>query len=267
MPEGPEVGKVVKGLKFLEGKEIKAIFRTPLRPYILDDSFYNAIGDRIVSVSRLGKFIIFNHESSRKSVIHLSFTGCFSKQVVDYLAIKMYMDDESVLYFSDRRGLAKLRNLSEEEFKKDATLKAHKVDGLDSSKEELLDRFKYLRGRGVRKELKPFLLDFHNVCGIGNIYGSEICFESKLNPKVKFCDLTDEDLERLAAATKFILKRAYEAGGSSIESFVDLDGKPGHAQDFHMVYHKEVCPNCGTRIVQFKQDGRTTFYCPTCQGE
>ena len=190
----------------------------------------------------------------------------FTKTPTEYLALKFFLDNEEILYFSDRRGLARIRTLTQQEFEADVTLKAHKVDGLSSSKEEILAQLQNLKNRGIKKELKPFLLDYHNICGIGNIYGSEICYEMKLSPKTKFCDLTDEQLVRLATVIQVILKRAYAAGGSSIESFINIDEEIGSAQKYHKVYQKDICSDCGARIISFKQDGRTTFYCPVCQG-
>ena len=140
------------------------------------------------------------------------------------------------------------------------------MDGLSSSKEDILAQLQDLRNRGIKKELKPFLLDYHYICGIGNIYSSEICFDAKIHPKKKFCDLSDEQLIQLSISIPLILRRAYFAGGSSIESFIHMDGKIGDAQKYHKVYHKEICSDCGARIISFKQDGRTTFYCPNCQG-
>lgn len=266
MPEAPEVQVIVDDLQFLVGREIKAIFRTPSRPWIVNKALPSIISDKIVEVYRLGKFIVICHESTKKTVIHLSFTGLFSKTEVDYLALKFFLDNGSSLYFSDRRGLSRVRAMSNKDFLNDSTLKSHKVDGLSSSRDEIFFRLLELKNRNISRELKPLLLDFNHICGIGNIYGSEICYEMKVNPRTKFNTLSDDQLEKLAIAIQVVLRRAYAAGGSSIETFSSLSGKLGDAQKYHKVYGKQVCGDCGSRILSFKQSGRTTYYCPTCQG-
>ena len=265
MPEAAEVAVLRDGLEGkLLNRKITMLSRFAERSWVVDKDILNILNDKIVSVDRIGKFIILSHESTRKTLIHLSFTGSFSNEPKEFLALKFKLDDGSSLYYSDRRGLSKIRNLSAEELKQNKTLSAHKVDGLSSSVDTI---YATLKGISSNKELKPFLLDYHNICGIGNIYGSEICHEIRVSPKKKFNDLNDEQLHALAAAIKSVLEGAYTAGGSSIEDFVTLNGEKGHAQDYHKVYHKSICPDCGSRILSIKQDNRATFYCPKCQKE
>lgn len=266
MPEGPEIAKVVDSLQFMRGHTIESLYLSTSRPWILKMSPSDVLHDKITNISRVGKFIIWEHLSERRTIIHLSFTGTFSQKVQKFFAMQLTLEDGTKVNFADKRGLSIWRNVSKEEFEADSTLRAHKVDGLSSSTQEIFSRLVALNKKGIKKELKPFLLDYHNICGIGNIYGSEICFEAKLSPKKRFCDLDEEELKRLTQTISFILKRAYQLGGSSIETFSDYLDNEGHAQDLHKVYSKEVCQLCGTRILSFKQDGRTTYYCPCCQG-
>ena len=267
MPEAAEVQVITDNLQFLVGRKVRGIFRGVKRPWIAPINLPRIINNRIESIDRVGKFIVLSLESSDKFVMHLSFTGSFSFSGTDFLALKFFLDDGQKLCFSDKRGLAKMRFMSDFEYKNDKTLSSHKVDALSSSVEKIYERLLYLKSKGVKKELKPFLLDYNYICGIGNIYASEICFHAKLNPRIRFNNLSEESLRILASSISFILLRAYKAGGSSIESFSDLFDNIGHAQEYHKVYHKEVCTECGQRILSFSQNGRTTFYCPECQKE
>lgn len=264
MPEGPEVQVIVDGLQPMVGQRIRGLYRGCERVHVMYPDFLKVLGRRISTIRRVGKFIVWDFDNSSKLLIHLSFTGHFSYKPASPLVCKFYFDAHKPLCFSDKRGLAKLRFLTEEQYLNNATLNAHKVDALDSSQEEILDRLQSLHGR-VKKQLKPFLLDYNYICGIGNIYGSEICFHAGLSPFISFSDLTEEDLLILSKSIKFIIQRAYLHGGSSIESFSDLSDKEGHAQDYHKVYHKVVCVDCGSRIERAKQSMRSTFYCRHCQ--
>lgn len=266
MPEGPEVQVIVDGLRKFEGQTIQGVSVTPERPWILDKHFPQRIGDKILHVTRRGKFILIEHESSGYTVVHLSFTGMFLDSPKEFLALKFFMDSGEVLYFHDKRGLSRWRCMTPEEVLKDQTLSKHGIDGLTSTVQEISARLHKLQERPRRTELKPFLLDYHNICGIGNIYGSEICFASKLSPFVSFSALTEEELQRLSIAIPLVLRRAYSAGGSSVEDFNDVRGVRGKAQELHKVYNQLICQECGGPIVQVKQAGRSTYYCPKCQG-
>ena len=57
-----------------------------------------------------------------------------------------------------------------------------------------------------RKNIKNYLLDQKFVSGIGNIYASEILFESKINPKKKSCDLSDQELRNIVKYSNNLLK-------------------------------------------------------------
>lgn len=267
MPEGPEVQVIVDALQpLLSNTTIAGIARVPERNWVVAQSLIQAIGDKILSVSRLGKFIVLTHLSTRRTVIHLSFTGHFSLSPVDFMACKLYLDNETVVYFSDKRGLGKLRNMSHDEFVKDKTLSSHTTDGLLASEGEIYTVLSQVKIKRINREIKPFLTDYKYICGIGNIYASEICFATAINPKTKVSELSEDQLRNLSSTIKTILTTAYQAGGSSIESFSSINNQKGHAQEFHKVYHKDFCEICGSKILSFKQEGRTTFYCPKCQG-
>lgn len=265
MPEGPEVQVITSSLKKFEGKKIVAVQRFVERPWVFQADPSSLIGRRLERIDRLGKFIIFNLDADYLMVSHLSFTGSYQMHKDDFSGFMLLFNNNSRLFYSDKRGLGKLRVMTRDELARDKTLSAHVLDGLRASPAEIYDRLYYLRNKGVKKELKPFLLDYHYICGIGNIYGSEIAFHAGLSPFKKFNTLSDDELTRLSTSISFILKRAYNAGGSSIESFTDLNSNPGHAQDYHAVYFKDICPECGERIMQIQQDKRSTFYCPNCQ--
>ena len=65
------------------------------------------------------------------------------------------------------------------------------------------------------------------------------------------------------------VRRAIEAGGSSLRDYVQTDGELGYFQHHWAVYDRagEACPgcSCGGAIRRIVQSGRSTFYCPTRQ--
>jgi len=66
---------------------------------------------------------------------------------------------------------------------------------------------------------------------------------------------------------KLILKKAIEAGGSSLKDFVNTDGDPGHFMVQTKVYDRKdlPCKVCKTPIKQIVQGQRSTYFCSQCQ--
>jgi len=60
---------------------------------------------------------------------------------------------------------------------------------------------------------------------------------------------------------------AYQGSTFNIQPFQNPEGIEGSAQNWHKVYAKEtqLCQNCKTKISRIKQNGRSTFFCPSCQ--
>jgi formamidopyrimidine-DNA glycosylase len=114
---------------------------------------------------------------------------------------------------------------------------------------------------------KQFLLAGQAVVGVGNIYCSESLFEAGIHPAKSAGKLTRPQCARLAAAVRLILKKAIDAGGSSLKDFVKSDGEPGHFMLQTKVYDRkdQACKVCKTLIKQIAQGQRSTYFCPQCQ--
>jgi formamidopyrimidine-DNA glycosylase len=123
--------------------------------------------------------------------------------------------------------------------------------------------------------LKAALLDQKVVAGLGNIYVCETLFRAHLSPKRKASTIADrhgapnDRAGRLADAIKAVLKDAIDAGGSSLRDHRRPDGSLGDFQHNFQVYDREgvPCPTRGCKgaIKRIVQNGRSTFFCPTCQ--
>jgi formamidopyrimidine-DNA glycosylase len=66
-----------------------------------------------------------------------------------------------------------------------------------------------------------------------------------------------------------VLQDAIKAGGSSLRDHKLTDGGLGMFQHNFRVYDREgeACrtPGCRGTVKRIVQNGRSTFYCPTCQ--
>jgi len=125
----------------------------------------------------------------------------------------------------------------------------------------------YQHSRNRTVAVKQFLLAGQAVVGVGNIYCSESLFKAGIHPAKPAGKLTRPQCVRLAEAVRFILKKAIDAGGSSLKDFVNSDGDPGHFMVQTKVYDRkdQPCKVCKTPIKQIVQGQRSTYFCPTCQ--
>jgi formamidopyrimidine-DNA glycosylase len=122
--------------------------------------------------------------------------------------------------------------------------------------------------RGRKLAIKAALLNQTLLAGVGNIYADEALHRAGLRPRRQAGRLTRPDLERLRLALRAVLEKAIQLGGSSVSDYVDADGVRGFFQLEHRVYQRtgEPCRTCKTSIRRIVVAGRSTHYCPTCQG-
>jgi len=91
-----------------------------------------------------------------------------------------------------------------------------------------------------KTKIKPLLMDQSFISGIGNLYAAEILFRAKIDPRRPAQSLTVEEKEALYKETKKVLRSAITYGGSSIDDYVRLSGKPGNYLQFHRVMEERV---------------------------
>ena len=128
---------------------------------------------------------------------------------------------------------------------------------------------------GKKTSLKAALLDQTVVAGLGNIYVCEALFRAHLSPKRQASTIADRQgtpnahAAALVEAIKKVLNDAIAAGGSSLRDHRRTDGDLGMFQHSFLVYDREgeTCPTrgCKGKVRRLVQNGRSTFWCPSCQ--
>ncbi|MDQ1389844.1 MAG: formamidopyrimidine-DNA glycosylase [Acidobacteriaceae bacterium] len=121
--------------------------------------------------------------------------------------------------------------------------------------------------RGRKTPIKSALLNQKLLRGVGNIYADESLFRAGIRPRRRASTLTRDQLARLLASVKEVLREAIALGGSSISDYVDADGEEGFFQLKHRVYGREAepCLLCKKPIKRIVIAGRSSHYCSTCQ--
>ena len=110
--------------------------------------------------------------------------------------------------------------------------------------------------RRDRRQLHPLLRDQRALAGIGRAHANEILWEARLLPFRLSTDLTDGEIETLAAAISDDLERAL---------VLRLAGK-GDADVYRIHGHfGDPCPRCGETLRRVDFEEHTITYCPSCQ--
>ncbi len=121
--------------------------------------------------------------------------------------------------------------------------------------------------RGRKTPIKSALLNQKLLSGVGNIYADESLFRAGIRPRRRAASLTHAELRKLHVALQAVLREAIKLGGSSVNDYVDAEGREGFFQFRHRVYGREgkPCLVCGTPIKRIVIAGRSSHYCPHCQ--
>src|SRR5205823_3164366 len=106
-------------------------------------------------------------------------------------------------------------------------------DAWISPKEELISSLRHIKGF-----LKPALLSQKVIAGLGNIYVDEALHEAKLHPKKVGARLRPAQWSLLTDSIKKVLADSIEAGGTSFQNYVDIDGGRGGFKARLSVYGK-----------------------------
>lgn len=221
------------------------------------------VGQKIESLERRGKYLIFRLSNSRSLIVHLRMTGVLlldPEEVDRYARAIFHLSNGHRLVFSDRRRLGVLWLVD------DAS------DVICKLGPEPLDRRftpDILEQRLSRHHIpiKAALLDQCIVAGIGNMYADEALFAARIHPLRKTDDLSPEEVRTLHNSIRRILRAAIGSKGASVDTYVRPEGELGTAHSDFKVAHKggEPCPVCGCPIERIVVQNRGTYFCPRCQ--
>lgn len=271
MPELPEVETITRQLRRVaNGKKIikaEARLRKALN-YPLKTFERKIRGKKIVKIDRIAKAIVFDLKGKLNLMAHLKMSGHMLYMPEDckepeYSFVVLYLNNKYKIVFGDFRKFGYMKIFTNEELAKEI-----KKFGPDPTKPSFTFRkFKEILKKRPNGKIKQLLLDQTLISGIGNIYGSEICFSAGIRPTRRVKGLSDKEIEKLYKGIKRILAKAISVHGTSAANYFDLYGKAGGYILYLKVYQRvgEPCKKCGSLIKKITLGGRGTYYCPACQ--
>jgi len=221
------------------------------------------IGQKVESLERRGKYLIFQLSNGRSLIMHLRMTGVLllnPRGVDRYARAVFHLSNGHRLVFSDRRRLG-LIWLAD-----DADTVVGKL-GPEPLDESFTPGILGQRLSRHHIPVKAALLDQCIVAGIGNMYADEALFATPIHPLRKADSLSPEEVQTLYQSIRRVLGAAIGSKGASVDTYVRPEGELGTAHFAFKVAHKggEPCPVCGSTIERVLVQNRGTCFCPGCQ--
>ncbi|HEY0224078.1 MAG TPA: bifunctional DNA-formamidopyrimidine glycosylase/DNA-(apurinic or apyrimidinic site) lyase [Pseudolabrys sp.] len=286
MPELPEVETVRRGLApAMEGARVVKIEvrHRGLRWPIAKDFEKRIEGKTIEGLGRRAKYLLADLSSGDVLIMHLGMSGSFrvdDAKIAKYHHEKsksaahdhvvFHMSNGATVTFNDPRRFGSMKLVARAKIDREPLLRSIGPEPLGNE----FDAAMLAQAcAGKKTSLKAALLDQRVVAGLGNIYVCEALFRARLSPKRQASTIAGRDGKpnaravALVDAIRTVLQDAIKAGGSSLRDHRRADGSLGDFQHNFLVYDREgaPCPGCKGKVKRIVQNGRSTFYCPTCQ--
>lgn len=264
MPELPEVENVRRYLsKSIVSKKIKAIDNFNNEKIIAKSTISAILNAEIKEIKRHAKYLFLVLSDNYTLVSHLRMEGRYylNSKINSHTRVRFYFEDKTTLDFVDRRKFGTFVLVQSSELSKYLKDKVGK-EPFDLTTTEL----KNIAKRKTT-QVKAFLLDQHNIAGLGNIYVDEVLFASKILPTRTVDTLTEKDFAQIIQNSREILSEAVKLGGSTISNFEIAEGLNGSFQNYLKVHTRvdKPCVVCNTKIKRIKVAGRSSYVCEVCQ--
>ncbi|MFT7537654.1 MAG: formamidopyrimidine-DNA glycosylase [Hyphomicrobiaceae bacterium] len=278
MPELPEVETVRRGAEpHLVGRRLRALKlqRDDLRWPMPKEALEGLIDRKCTAVTRRSKYMLvhFDGPDAPMALIHLGMTGRVIVEQIEKNAERpeyrkhehwrMDFGDRLMRFIDPRRfGALDVAEL--------ATFAEHpriKNLGQEPLEPAFDGAFLHRITRNRKVAIKQLIMNGNLLVGVGNIYASESCWHAKIRPRRAAKSLTKSEANALAHAIRSVLTAAIKAGGTSFRDYVGVSEDAGYFARELRVYERkdQPCPRCKAPIKQATQQGRSTYWCPTCQ--
>jgi endonuclease-8 len=260
MPEGDTIFRTATTLRpHLEQRVIEAATaeRHDLKPESLG-------GHAVASIEARGKHLLMHLDDGRAIHSHMGMTGSWHayghgepwRKPEKNAHLQLKTADTMIVCFTPKL----LELLTHNELRAHPWLARLGPDMLASAfdEAETLQRFRFRNDLPIGEAVMNQTI----VCGIGNIYKSEVLFITRTDPFVRVDKLTDEVLLTILRKARSLMMS--NRGTSARRTRMRGDGSNFWAYG----REGEACFECGETIVIRRQGdlGRTTYYCPNCQG-
>lgn len=278
MPELPEVETVRRGLEGVTlNKEITGgdvlLSRTIAYPLSVGEFLDGVKGKVFAQWQRRGKYLLAQMDDGGYLGVHLRMTGQLlwlhpEEPLHKHTRVRLFFAEGRELRFVDQRTFGQMWWVPPDVETASVITGLAKL-GVDPFSSEFSVDYLAAKLKNSRRSIKAALLDQAIVAGIGNIYADEALFLAGVPPATLCTDLQISQIEKLRAAIIQVLEASIAVGGTTFSNFLNVQGVNGNYGGVAWVYNRtgEPCRICGTSIERIRLAGRSTHFCPQCQGK
>lgn len=274
MPEGDTIFRAARTLNRALAGQIVTRFETQLPQLARVDYDTPLAGRTVDAVEATGKWMRMYFSGDLILLTHMLMSGSWHIYRPGERWKRPRIQMRAAVYTSTFVAVAFQVPIAE--FHTAATLERHRSVqrlGPDVLAQEF-DEAEAIRQLLTRPDLDVgvALLRQSLVAGIGNVFKSEVCFASRVNPFRSVATLTPNELHSLMANARTLMRsNVSDTSGDQIVTYWGIRRTTGRANPSEgmWVYGRrgEPCRRCGTAIVSKKddQEARVTYWCPKCQ--
>lgn len=265
MPEGDTIFRAAQTLHRALAGKIVTKFETQLPQLSRVDYDTPLVGRTIEAVEAQGKWMSIRFSGDLTLLTHMLMSGSWHiyrsgerwKSPGRDMRVAIYTDEFVAVCF--RAQVAEFH--TSETLRRHQSLRRLGPDVLAPAFDESTAVAR-LRAR-PSLDVGVAMLSQSIVAGVGNVFKSEVCFASGVNPFRKVESLTDDEMHLLVRNAREFLARNTDHGGPRRTT-----GRSDPAENL-WVYKRAgaPCRKCGNSVLSRKQglDARVTFWCPRCQ--
>lgn len=273
MPELPEVETVSRSLKpFLLNKTIRDVnFLWPgvTSPQSNKEFLKHTIGQKIIKLSRVGKYMFWELSNSYQIVVHLRMTGQFLVDLkmtkhLSHERLRLKLSSGKEVHYFDQRKFGRLWVTNDLTKLKGSQVSELGIDVLDP---KLTEKLFIEKIKSKRRQMKVLLLDQTLIAGLGNIYVDEALYLAKIHPLSISTKVPEQNLKILFKSMKKVLKDSLKYQGTTFRDYRTARGEEGGFFARLNVYGRknQKCHRCQSLISKIKVAQRGTHLCQVCQ--
>jgi len=275
MPEGDTIFRTARSMgRALTGKPV-TVFRStyPLLTRSNDDT--PIAGQFVERVEARGKWLLIHFSGGGTLITHMLMSGSWhiyrhgERWQQPRTNMRIVIENSDFVTVGFRVPVAEMHTA--QSLMRDRRIPNPAMDVLspEFNAEEAIRRVAVLGN----EEIADVLLHQEVLAGVGNVFKSEICFVTGLNPFCRVSALTQEQVRAaIAAAQKLVGANVLVDSGDTIVTYGGRQRRTTHESDPSAslwVYGRngEPCRKCGERVRRRIQgpDARVTFWCQRCQ--
>jgi Formamidopyrimidine-DNA glycosylase len=275
MPEGDTIFRTARSLgRALAGKPV-TVFRStyPLLTRFNDDT--PIPGQLVERVEARGKWLLIHFSGGGTLATHMLMSGSWhiyrhgERWQQPRFNMRIVIENSDFVAVGFKVPVAEMH--TEQSLDRDRRIPQPDMDVLrpDFNAAEAIARI----AAHSREEIGDVLLHQEVIAGVGNVFKSEVCFVTGINPFCKVSALNPEQLQAaVTAAQRLVGANVLVDSGDMIVTYGGRHRRTTHETDpgaSLWVYGRngEPCRRCGERVRRRIQgpDARVTFWCQQCQ--